>query len=71
MVFLVDRQYKGVVQERQGTAARVNVTSPVGGLNTRDAESGMEATDAILMENWFPGQGSVSTRKGFSSYATG
>ena len=65
MVFLVDRQYKGVVQERQGTAARVNVTSPVGGLNTRDAESGMEATDAILMEIGFQGRGLYQLEKVF------
>ena len=71
MVVFTRRDYLGLEQERSGQAARVNVSSPSGGLNTRDAESQMEATDAVLMENWFPDQGSVSTRKGFSEHATG
>ena len=71
MVVFTQRQYLGIEQERNGQAARVNVASPSGGLNTRDSESQMEATDAVLMENWFPSQGSVSTRKGYTEYATG
>jgi hypothetical protein len=31
----------------------------------------MEATDAPEMVNWFPSQGKVITRKGYSEYATG
>ena len=63
--------YIGLNQERSGTALRSNVPAPTGGLNTRDSESAMEPTDAVIMENWFPSQGSVSTRKGFTEYATG
>lgn len=63
--------YIGLNQERSGSALRSNIPSPVGGLNTRDAESSMEATDAVVMENWFPSQGYVSTRKGFTQYLTG
>ena len=63
--------YLGLGQERSGSALRSNVPAPTGGLNTRDAESVMESTDAVIMENWFPDQGSVSTRKGFTEYATG
>lgn len=71
MPLFLQRQYEGLAQERSGQALRQNVPSPSGGLNTRDAESAMETTDAVLMENWFPGQGSVSTRKGYTEYATG
>ena len=71
MVLEITRQYPGLQQERIGQAARVNVNSPVGGLNTRDSLSQMEATDAPEMVNWFPSQGKVITRKGYSEYATG
>lgn len=71
MVIFTNRQYLGLEQERQGQAARVNVASPTGGLNTRDSESQMEAIDAVKMVNWFPSQGSVTTRKGYTEYATG
>lgn len=71
MVVFTQRQYLGLEQERSGQAKRVNVSSPAGGLNTRDAQSDMDITDAVVMDNWFPGQGAVSTRKGFTEYATG
>jgi len=71
MVITVGKSYPTLDQERNGQAARVNVPSPAGGLNTRDSESLMDPADAVIMENWFPGQGSVYTRKGFTEYATG
>ena len=71
MVLTLGKSYPTLDQERNGQALRVNVPSPSGGLNTKDNESLMEPTDAVIMENWFPGQGSVSTRKGFTQYATG
>ena len=71
MVLTLGKSYPTLDQERNGQALRVNVPSPSGGLNTKDSESAMEPTDALIMENWFPGQGSVSTRKGFTQYATG
>lgn len=71
MVLFVQRQYQGLAQERSGQALRQNIPAPFGGLNTRDAESAMEATDAVMMKNWIPSQGSVVTRKGYTEYATG
>lgn len=71
MVLFLQRQYQGLAQERNGQALRQNVPCPFGGLNTRDAESAMEPTDAVNMVNWIPSQGSVVTRKGYSEYATG
>jgi hypothetical protein len=71
MVLFLQRQYQGLAQERNGQALRQNVPCPFGGLNTRDAESAMEPTDAVMMKNWIPSQGSVVTRKGYTEYATG
>jgi hypothetical protein len=71
MVLTLGKSYPTLDQERNGQALRVNVPSPSGGLNTKDSESAMEPTDAVIMENWFPSQGSVTTRKGFTQYATG
>ena len=68
MVLFANRKYLGLENQQNGQARRVNIPSPSGGLNTRDAQSAMDATDAVIMENWFPGQGSVSTRKGFTEY---
>ena len=71
MVLEISRQYQGLQRERIGQALRVNIPAPTGGLNTRDSESLMEATDAIEMKNVFPSQGKVITRKGYTEYATG
>ena len=71
MVLELTRQYPGLQQERAGQALRTNVSSPIGGLNTRDAVSQMEATDAVVMDNVFPSQGKVITRKGFTEYIAG
>ena len=71
MVLEISRQYQGLQQERIGQALRVNIPAPTGGLNTRDSESLMEATDAVEMKNVFPSQGKVITRKGYTEYATG
>lgn len=56
---------------RQQKSEPVPVPSPVGGWNTRDSVDAMEATDAVAMDNWFPGLGSCSLRSGSSTYATG
>jgi len=60
-----------LASQRLGTGQRTSVASPIGGWNTRDSLAQMEATDAVIMDNWYPGQGSVSTRKGYIEYATG
>ena len=53
------RTSPSILQERNGQALRVNVPAPYGGLNTRDSESNMEPTDAVVLENFIPQQGSV------------
>jgi hypothetical protein len=65
------RSSSPLLQERNGQALRVNIPSPYGGLNTRDSESNMEPTDAVVLENFIPEQGAVKSRKGFIPYCTG
>lgn len=43
--------------------------APVGGWNVRDALAAMPPQDAIVLDNWFPGLGSVRTRAGGTAYA--
>lgn len=42
---------------------------PIGGWNARDAVAEMAPEDAIVLDNWFPGYGSVRTRGGSAAYA--
>ena len=42
--------------------------APVGGLNKRDSLDTMSETDAIVMDNYFPNNNSVSLRKGYTSH---
>jgi len=46
------------------------IPAPVRGWNARDSIDAMKEDEAIRLENWFPGFGKVSLRKGFTSYAT-
>jgi len=48
----------------------VSLPAPIGGLNGRDALSNMAATDAIVLENFFPDATFVRRRKGNSTFAT-
>jgi len=43
---------------------------PVGGWNARDALVNMPATDAIQLDNWFPGPSAVAVRPGMTLFAT-
>src|SRR5690625_3900556 len=55
------------VRRRGGRApdsASVTMPAPVGGLNDRDPIVSMPATDAVLLDNWWPEPGRVSIRKG-------
>jgi len=65
-----NRPSQAVFAERNGQAKRVNIEAPFGGLNTRDSESNMEKTDAIVLENMIPDQGAVRSRNGFTEYCS-
>ena len=49
----------------------ISIPAPVGGLNDRDSIADMPETDAIQLDNWFPGTTSVSVRGGCVQFATG
>ncbi|MFK4444635.1 hypothetical protein ABH944_004861 [Caballeronia udeis] len=48
-----------------------SIPPPVGGLNTLDAVANMEPTDAIIMDNYFPGTADVPLRNGYETWAPG
>ena len=47
------------------------LTAPIGGWNARDPLDRMKATEAVVLENWFPRPGSVDLRGGYSNFSTG
>jgi hypothetical protein len=55
----------------QMSGQKTSVPAPIGGWNARDAQDLMGVTDAINLDNYFPGDTEVSLRNGFSSWATG
>ncbi len=52
-------------------SSTVTVPAPIGGWNARDALGDMPLTDAVFLENWWPGTNSVLLRKGHSRWVTG
>ena len=48
-----------------------SVPAPVGGWNARDSYAAMGASDAVILENFFPLPYAVSLRKGFTEWVTG
>jgi len=51
------------INRQRRTQAMSNV-APVGGLNDKDSIANMPETDALILDNWFPGTQSVSVRGG-------
>lgn len=49
----------------------VSLPAPVGGWNARDSLAEMPATDAVIMNNWFPLTTECMLRKGYTQFATG
>lgn len=45
--------------------------APIGGWNARDPEAAMKPSDAVWLENWWPGTADVTVRKGAANHATG
>lgn len=48
-----------------------SVPSPIGGVNARDSLAAMPATDAIVLDNWFPNPSFVAIRNGSALWASG
>lgn len=62
------------MRQPKNRAARVQVQSIppcVGGLNTIDAVANMPETDAVILDNYFPGTAAVPLRNGYMSWSTG
>ncbi|MDQ0084585.1 hypothetical protein J2W35_004954 [Variovorax boronicumulans] len=53
------------------TARTASFPAPIGGLNARDPLAAMKPTDAVILENWWPGPSSVEVRKGWTQWSTG
>jgi hypothetical protein len=53
---------------RKARTSSASLPAPIGGLNARDAVSMMPETDALLLDNWFPGATSVDLRNGYSDW---
>ena len=47
------------------------IPAPVGGWNARDPITGMGASDAVMLENYFPSTGDVRLRGGYADHVTG
>ena len=63
-----------VARRRLVQRAAANVASlpaPVGGWNARDSLANMAPTDAVQLENYFPGVSNVNLRGGYVKHATG
>ncbi len=59
-------------RQRSALIARsFSLPAPTGGLNSIDSLADMPASDAIVMENFFPQQDYVELRRGHASHATG
>ena len=55
----------------QSLAQPISVPAPITGWNARDALDEMPATDAVLLDNWYPDAQGVVVRSGFTPYASG
>ena len=50
---------------RQGRSMTITLPAPIGGLNVRDSLDRMQATDAIVMDNYIPVDTKVMLRRGY------
>ncbi len=55
----------------QAPARSMSIAAPVGGWNARDALADMPETDAVILENWFPGTDRVTLRRGSATHLDG
>lgn len=53
------------------TANSTSFPAPVGGLNDRDSIAEMPASDAVILDNWWPYPSYLGVRKGTSNHVTG
>lgn len=64
------------IQQRMAAASQAKVVpqvipASITGWNTRDAVTAMDPSDAVILDNWYPDQGGVVVRKGYSTFISG
>ena len=59
-----------MIQSR-ATSRSASVPAPIGGWNARDPLAAMPATDAVILDNWYPTASDVRVRQGMTEWATG
>ena len=59
---------RAIAKQRSGSARVVSIPAPVGGWNTRDSIDEMDPRDAVTLDNFIPGIGKVSSRKGYETF---
>lgn len=63
-----------MIPQRTASQTRLigeSIPAPIGGWNVRDAVDLMPPTDAIYLDNWFPGSSTCVLRRGSAEHATG
>lgn len=56
--------------DRRTKAKPITFPSPMTGWNAKDSLAGMGITEAVRLDNWFPSFNKITTRGGFTSFAT-
>ena len=58
-----------MAQPKPNTAVTASITSPIGGWNARDSIAEMPATDAVVLNNFFPTPTDVQLRLGYTQFS--
>lgn len=65
------RNRRGLSFPQNMVASSATIPAPVGGLNDRDSIANMPATDAVILDNWWPEPSKISIRQGCVEHASG
>ena len=60
-----------VAKRKPAESVVMSLPAPVGGWNARDSLANMDPSDAVQLENWFPGTSNVNMRYGYTNHTTG
>lgn len=60
-----------IAPQRKAVSKVASVPAPSGGWNAKNSLSDMDATDAVIMDNWVPKPGAVELRSGSANWVTG
>ena len=54
---------------RANKSVNITIPAPMGGLNARDSLDTMSPEDAIVMDNYYPGDTKVTLRTGYTLWS--